>query len=191
MHSTDNMNDGYFGSGKRLWFSINYHGKENHDKEILEYCFTREELKKREKELVNSELIKDDLCMNLVVGGEGGYISIEGCRKGGNNAYKNLNYVVWTINGDENRKNISVLSKERFKIKKYRDIILKNLNWNGRKHTIETKNLISEIKKGVGLGETNSQYGTCWITKDGVNKKIKKEDLNNWINEGWIKGRKY
>ena len=29
MHSTDNMEDGYIGSGKRLWHSINYHGKEN------------------------------------------------------------------------------------------------------------------------------------------------------------------
>ena len=47
MHSTDNMDDGYFGSGKRLWFSINYHGKENHEKEILEFCSTRAELKKR------------------------------------------------------------------------------------------------------------------------------------------------
>jgi hypothetical protein len=32
---------------------------------------------------------------------------------------------------------------------------------------------MSENKKGTGIGETNSQYGTCWITKDGENKKIK------------------
>jgi hypothetical protein len=35
----------------------------------------------------------------------------------------------------------------------------------------------------------NSQFGTCWITKDGVNKKIKKEELNSWIEQGWCKGR--
>ena len=35
MHSTDNIDDNYLGSGKRLWNSINYHGKENHKKEIL------------------------------------------------------------------------------------------------------------------------------------------------------------
>lgn len=29
MHSTDNLEDGYVGSGKRLWYSINKHGKEN------------------------------------------------------------------------------------------------------------------------------------------------------------------
>jgi hypothetical protein len=41
MHSTNDLNDGYMGSGKRLWFSINYHGKENHACEILEYCKDR------------------------------------------------------------------------------------------------------------------------------------------------------
>jgi hypothetical protein len=40
MHSTDKLEDGYFGSGKRLWFSINYHGKDNHVKEIREYLPT-------------------------------------------------------------------------------------------------------------------------------------------------------
>ena len=42
-------------------------------------------------------------------------------------------------------------------------------------------------------GEKNSQYGTCWIYNSILkeNKKIKKEFLNNWIEQGWIKGRKY
>jgi hypothetical protein len=30
----------------------------------------------------------------------------------------------------------------------------------------------------------------CWITKDVINKKIKKEDLDSFIKEGWVKGRK-
>ena len=34
-----------------------------------------------------------------------------------------------------------------------------------------------------------SQYGTCWITRDGENKKVKKEDLNEHLGLGWIKGR--
>lgn len=28
------------------------------------------------------------------------------------------------------------------------------------------------------------------MTKDGENKKIKKEILENYINDGWIRGRK-
>ena len=53
MHSTDNLDDGYLGSGRRLRYSINKYGKENHHREILEYCKTREELKSRETEIVN------------------------------------------------------------------------------------------------------------------------------------------
>lgn len=37
MHSTDNLEDGYLGSGKILGYSLNKYGRENHIKEILEY----------------------------------------------------------------------------------------------------------------------------------------------------------
>lgn len=72
MHSTDNLNDGYFGSGKLLWASIKKHGKEIHTKEIIEFLPTREELKNRERQLVSEELIANPLCMNLQIGGYGG-----------------------------------------------------------------------------------------------------------------------
>ena len=49
---------------------------------------------------------------------------------------------------------------------------------------------MSDLKRGTGLAENNSQFGTCWITKDGVNKKIKKEELHNWLENSWLKGRK-
>lgn len=35
-----------------------------------------------------------------------------------------------------------------------------------------------------------SAYGTCWVHNDIENKKIKKEKLDEFINNGWIKGRK-
>ena len=53
MHSTSNLEDGYLGSGKRLWYSINKHGKENHSVEILEWLPDRCSLKLREKEIIN------------------------------------------------------------------------------------------------------------------------------------------
>jgi len=53
MHSTYNLEDGYIGSGKTLRRSIRKYGKENHTKEILEFLENREDLAKREKEIVN------------------------------------------------------------------------------------------------------------------------------------------
>ncbi len=72
MHSTDDLEDGYLGSGQILWRSIKKHGKEKHIKEILEFLPTRDLLKLREKELITKELVDDKLCMNLVPGGGGG-----------------------------------------------------------------------------------------------------------------------
>lgn len=73
MHSTDNLDDGYFGSGQLLWKSIKKHGKEAHTKEILEFLPTRSELRERERLIVNEEILDDKLCMNLKLGGEGGW----------------------------------------------------------------------------------------------------------------------
>jgi hypothetical protein len=69
MHSTDDLEDGYFGSGERLWHSVKRHGKEKHSKDILEFLPTRKELAIRERELVNPETLKDVKCLNLALGG--------------------------------------------------------------------------------------------------------------------------
>lgn len=39
-------------------------------------------------------------------------------------------------------------------------------------------------------GENNSHFGTCWIVKDNKSIVIKKELLNQYLNDGWVKGRK-
>lgn len=77
MHSTDNLDDGYFGSGQLLKKSIKKYGAEMHIKEILEFLPSRKELKDRERQLITEELLADKRCMNLMLGGEGGWSHIE------------------------------------------------------------------------------------------------------------------
>jgi hypothetical protein len=60
-------------------------------------------------------------------------------------------------------------------------------NWIGRNHRPETLQKMKNSKVNHGIGESNSQYGTCWITNDIENKKIKKTDS---IPMGWKLGRK-
>lgn len=43
---------------------------------------------------------------------------------------------------------------------------------------------------GYQRGERNSQFGTKWINKDGVTKKIKKDELQSYIENGWKLGKK-
>jgi hypothetical protein len=72
MNSTDNLEDVYFGSGKRIRNSIRKHGKDLYAKEILEYFDDRESLKNKETEIANENLLSNPMCMNLQPGGGGG-----------------------------------------------------------------------------------------------------------------------
>ena len=72
MHSTNNLDDGYIGSGTVLAKSIRKYGKENFVKEILEYFTDRDSLRKREGEIVNEDFVNDKMCMNVRLGGEKG-----------------------------------------------------------------------------------------------------------------------
>lgn len=139
IHSTNNLEDGYMGSGKKLWRSIKKYGIENHTKEIIEFFPNRDLLINKEKEIVNESLLKDKLCMNIALGGYGGKLL--------------------EING-----------------------------FYGKTHSEDIKLKISNTKKGQGSGEKNSQFGTTWINKDSVNKKIKKTELESYILKGWSKG---
>ena len=187
MHSTDKLDDGYLGSGKRLWFSINYHGKDNHTKEILELCGTREELKKREEEIINEQLLKEDLCMNLMTGGQGGFSSEEHMLKATKAAAKSTNKKRWVDNREENLELASNNFKRLWKESVFsgRDVRDDKNPMFGKTHSKETKYLMCKKSKG----KSNSQYGTCWITNGKENKKINKEELPQYQLEGWKRGR--
>ena len=61
MHRTDNMNDGYLGSGVILKRSLKKYGKENHIKEILSYHESFIDLCKAEQLIINEEMLKKPL----------------------------------------------------------------------------------------------------------------------------------
>ena len=71
MHSAYKLDDGYLGSGKIIRRSIRKYGKENHIREILEFCENKELLPIREADIVNKTALSDPLCINLRVGGSG------------------------------------------------------------------------------------------------------------------------
>jgi hypothetical protein len=184
MHSTSNLEDGYLGSGKRLWYSIQKHGRDNHAIEILEFLPDRSSLKLREKEIVNSDLIKQDLCMNLKEGGDGGFHSSVQSELGTRSNNKK-----WSIqeNRDKQSAKFSLLVKEL-----HEKGIIKSPDWSGRFHKEETKKLIGEKNSISQRGEKNSQFGLKWIHNltEKVNKKVKEIELQQYFNSGWKSGRK-
>ena len=186
MHSTDNLNDGYLGSGKRLRRSLNKHGKENFKFEILEFLDDRKSLVEREKVLVNEELLKDYLSLNIKEGGEGGIINDEHHKKMLEGTHKWLKDK-WA-NDSEYRE--TRIKSWGIRLKKYHEDGVYNYNtFEGKKHKEESKKKIGEKNSINQKGSGNSQFGTCWITNGKENKKIKKEEINTYLCDGWYKGR--
>ena len=187
MHSTYKLDDGYLGSGKMLRYSIRKYGKENFSIELIEFFSSREDLIDAEIKLITEEMVVDNkLCMNLKKGGIGGIISEEHHRNMciGSSIYQKNKWL-----DDEYRSKMSLIYSIRMK-NNHINKKIKYVSFSNKKHSSDTKELMSLIRKGTGIGEKNSQFGTCWITKEGENKKIKKELLENYIKDGWIKGRK-
>jgi len=184
MHSTDNLDDGYVGSGLRISRLIYKHGKEIFKREILEFFPDRNLLKKREEEIVNSNLLKEEKCMNLRTGGAGfnSEEAIAAINKS-NEVQKKLRLE----NPEWVRKKKKKTSKSQKKL--YEDGKRPRLflyDWTGKFHSNKTKDKIGLKNSIKQSGSLNSQYGSCWITNGFENKKIKKEDI---IPNNWVKGR--
>ena len=199
MHSTDDLNDGYIGSGSRLRLSVNKHGKENHICEIQEHYFTREWLKEREAELVCAETLTDPKCMNLALGGGGGlgngwkFVHTQRTdaewkdirAKGGAAANKVRTQKLLEKHKDPNwlatfKNNVSAARKKFAKENNNPQL--------GSTRSDATKEKMSESKKGA----KNNQFGTCWIYSLSEKKsiKIKKDELQSYVSLGWCAGRK-
>jgi hypothetical protein len=74
VHSTNNLDDGYLGSGNAIKLAVDKYGKENFIKEILHSCEDRQSALEKEKEIVNEEFVRNPQTYNLKGGGESGFV---------------------------------------------------------------------------------------------------------------------
>lgn len=126
MHSTDNLNDGYLGSGTQLKRSINKYGKQHFTIEIIEFCKDRVELKSKESQIVTLKEIAKKECMNMRVGGGG------------------MDYKPPI--SEETRKKMSEAQKKR--PIDWDTIEKMSKAWLGKKHTLKTREKISKNNMG-------------------------------------------
>jgi hypothetical protein len=185
MHSTDNLDDGYIGSGKLLRYSRRKYGDENHRREILEFCSSRNHLKEREKEIVNEELLTDPLNINLKYGGEGGWDH----KPGINIQHQKVDAVTRARNAAKTR-GLRRLDPRYAEIhsRKISDAMRGKQTFLGHAHSEETRN---KMRKAKNVGSANSQFGTAWVT-DGIRPiKINKEHLEEYLQKGYYRGRAF
>jgi hypothetical protein len=159
MHSTENIDDGYLGSGRRIKAEIKKYGKENFVRDVLEILPSREALKLREAEIVNVVLLEDKLCLNLKDGGEGGFDHLNS----GDEKHKARSAKAGHLGGEAFAKRLasdasfaesfSVVQSARMS-KQHADGKIKYDTFTGRKHSEETKQKMREAKQARDLKRT-------------------------------------
>jgi hypothetical protein len=187
MHKTDNLEDGYIGSGKLLKRAIEKYGIENFEKEILFVYNNIQDMIAKEIELITEDEIKNPLCYNLTPGGWGG------------NRITDANHPIHqpdhckkmrkafcdSLSDPLKKERFSIIQSEKMK-KNHQAGKIKYDTFSGKKHSDESRLRMSKAKKGKTFGANNSNFGTMWITNGSENLKIKKDSL---IPYGWYKGR--
>jgi hypothetical protein len=211
IHSTDNLDDGYFGSGKVLIKAIKKYGKENFKKEIIEQFESREHASIQEELIVNEDFIKRVDTYNCKIGGDNsgilGYKFSDEALSKRTMSRKNFkhseetkarmkNNMLGHIVSDETKNKLSITSLaywNDFTIdKSERNKKISNSNKN-KIFTDETKNKIRMArKKQIFTSESKNkmrlaQLGKSWYHNSEL--KVSKCFRPNEVPENWIKGR--
>lgn len=199
-HETDNLDDGYLGSGNLLKYAIKKYGEENFKREILVKCSTKEEMNAKEAEFVNDDFLNRNDVYNIKLGGEGGFDFIN------ENHLNTIGITEVNKNGENNKSGQCYATKNR--IKKDKDYAMWFSNrikegyqlsnhdlgssFRGKHHTEETKQKMREKNKILLRGERNGSFGKIWIYNIVFcqNKMVKRDELETYLSQGWKIGRK-
>lgn len=166
VHKTNNSNDSYMGSGKRILAAIEKYGVENFIKEILYEYDNPLEAFNKEKQILD-ESLEDLNCYNLKGGGLGGwdYIHVNGLTN--KNKFRE-HYVKMAKKNHELRNSNS----ERYN-RWYESVK------EGITHSEESK-----IK--IGKSVSQRRRNKCYITNGDTTQE---HDINLPIPEGFRRGR--
>ena len=214
-HSTLNTNDRYMGSGTEIKEVLKKYGRNSFVKEILFEYDSKEEMLVKEKELVTKEFCMRVDTYNRIEGG-GTYLNLGMlCVKDKEGKciwvykddprYLSGEFISHAIGNQHAKGLIAVKDKDdnKFSVRVDDPRYLSgelvghtkgnpqhiNTCWTGKNHKQESKEAIGRANSLIQTGSGNSQFGTCWIKKENESKKIKKEDLDVYLLQGWNKGR--
>ena len=146
VHKTDNIDDGYMGSGKLIKLAITKYGAHNFKKEILIFFKNEFEMYAAEKHFVNEEWINRSDTYNIRLGGSGGFDHINNNRE----HYNKLWYNWWNSLTDDERNSLNE-KKANYGDKNgmFGSSRTGELNpmW-GKKQTQKCKDIVSQTNRG-------------------------------------------
>lgn len=197
MHSTDDLADGYIGSGKRLWSSIKKHGAEQHVCKVLEHLPSRAALRLREAELVNEQLLEDKQCMNLALGGDGSWEHVNANRTSEQwLALHKAGHAGMTKSLTQEQVSDRASKGMKTTWARHRIIMCQAVTKGQQAATAAAASVEAQAKRratmqtrGHSQGTKNPMYGKRWIHKDDAVKLILKDEVEPYLQQGWALGR--
>jgi hypothetical protein len=184
-HSTNDLDDDYYGSGINIKRAIEKYGKLSFKKEILYIFETTEEMLLKEKELVNVDFLKRKDVYNIV---EGGYGSNNKGAKGCRHMHHPLTEERCAVHQDDIDKMLAngwQLGRNMSSTTNTIWIHKENL-----KKMIPSKDLDHYINKGWTKGLPKSPTaGKIWIYHRTLNKysMCSPDEIEEKLSNGWIK----
>lgn len=184
-HSTDNVNDDYYGSGTNITRAIEKYGKHSFKKDILHIFETPEEMFIKEKEIVTPEFIKRPDVYNIVEGGYGGYNK-------GSTGLKHLHYPLTGERCAVHPNAVNKMLLDGWKIGRNTSSTT-NTVWihkNDKKKMILPSELEFYISAGWSKGLPKSfTKGKVWIYHSNLNEYSLCEisELPLKLSSGWVK----
>lgn len=168
VHKTDNLEDGYLGSGRKLLPAIREFGKESFSREILQFAETDEEALMLEKSYVNKDVVADPLSYNMTTGGAGRLcfgtpcnFSEEGLaslRASGSRYVGENNPFYGKEHSDKTKKILSQMASEKVGEKN---------PFFGKSHTEEYKKKASDLRKGLNKSNCERILRMSWKRSTG------------------------
>lgn len=163
VHKTNNIDDGYLGSGKIFKSALKKYGKESFKKEVLFIFDNIEDAYSKEKELVNEDFIKSKNTYNLVCGGS---ISVSFKR---NNTLRGDKHPMWgkktTPESNVKRSNTLKKTNKNPEVRKRRRdggkkaAITRKIN--GFSSPMKGKKLTDQDKKNKSIAALNRKKVSC------------------------------
>lgn len=191
MHTSTTTNDNYYGSGKVIKRSVAKYGKENHRKEILELCDSREEMIEREKQIVNEDFVANPLTMNLCLGGKGGGWTREQQREFNRRSQVAQRKLEKTDPDWVNRRNKNISKAQKDMWARGLGPCTLKPHPIGHKLSEETKRKISVKASKRQKGTGNNMFGLRWVCDPSTiqNKLVKQSEIDYWMSCGWVRGK--
>lgn len=177
--SSSTVDESYFGSGRYIRKALKKYGKENFDREILEWCETREQLNEREQYYIDLyDAVNSDDFYNLNRGGEG-------FQKGMRFSEEHKQAISDAVSREKNHNYGKAPNKNQERALE-----------EGRHlpASPKLKQMLSEYRKNVEVSSetrrklSESSIGRHYITKDGINKRVYSDEIPKYLEEGWRLG---